>query len=229
MQQPVPPPLANHVEQAEWLRSLGWNPWNNWGARRRYPTEQPYIEYDPQNRGWYRGDQRIPNFRPRHYWTRPHDGKRPGALGRLKDALTGEGAGVFVTTSGDKRTFMRDRPQKWQWTNWDMDDARKFDFFADPDYRLQDSMRASSAPWAKGSARSGELYNFRTRRYEEPGQPWWLTGGGGQNSSMWRDAQWRPGAKRSDTSPYSYQSPDEAWWSRVPWTAGYYPGGRPVR
>ena len=200
------------------------------GSRRRYPREQPFIEYNPIHKGWYQGGRRKRGgWRPRHYWTRPNDGKRSGAWGRFKDVLTSEGPDVFITTSGDERTLMRDRPQKHEWSGWPLEQARRRDKTWDPDWRLQDEMPVKEMSWTKTSGRfGGAVYNFRTRKYESPASLW-LTGGWGPNNRVWRDAQWRPNAKRSDASPYNYQTPDEQWWTRVPGNVGIYPGGRPSR
>jgi len=225
--QPVPPADPDHVEQQNWLRGRGYD--NNHGPRRRFPREQPFIEYDPINRGWYQSGTRMPSsFRPKYYWTRPCDGKRTGAWGRFKDAITGEGPDVFVTTSGDRRTLMRDRPQKWQWSGWPIDRARYWDWLCDPDHRLQDNMEARNASWTHTSSRIGAQYNFKTRRYEPP-RMFWQTGGTGPNNPLWRDAQWRPNAKRSDQVPFNYQTPDEQWWSAVPAWTHQFAGGRPKR
>lgn len=221
------PPQADHFhnDQYRWRRNA--TPWLDIGPRRRYPHEQPFIEYDPIQRVWHRGGRRMHGkFRPKHYWTRPNDGKRSGAWGRFKDVLTSEGADVFITTSGDKRTLMRDRPQKHEWSGWPLERARMRDWELDPDWRNQDFMPVKEMSWTKTSSRFGARYNFRTRKYESPGSTW-LTGNWGPNNRVWRDAQWRPNAKRSDMSPYNYQTPDEQWWTRVPLGAGLYPGGRP--
>ena len=178
--QPVPPPDPDHIEQENFLRGRGYNNFN--GPRRSFPREHAFIEFDPKNKGWYQAGTRMPSSsRPKHYWTRPCDGKRTGAWGRFKDALTGEGPDVFVTTSGDRRTLMRDRPQKWQWSGWPMERARMFDWLCDPDYRVQDEMLARNVTWTNTSSRLGAQYNFKTRRYESP-RMFWQTGGAGPNN-----------------------------------------------
>jgi hypothetical protein len=222
----VPPPLADHLEQQHFLGSKGFPGWHDNGPRRSFPREQPFVEFDPTIRRWRQGNRLLSNFRPKHYWTRPNDGKHSGGWGRFKDALTGEGPDVFVTTSGDKRTLMRDRPRKWQWSGWPIDNTRQWDAYFDPDHRRQDFMQPREAPWTKKSSRQGAQYNFRTRTYETPFSMWQNSGAGPSNE-VWRDAQWKPNAKRSDTNPYSYQTPNQQWWSRVPASAGFYPGGRP--
>lgn len=227
MARPVNPPLAEHLEQRHFLRAKGLTEIYNNGPRRRFPCEQPFIEFDPINRGWYHGGRRMSSkFRPSHYWTRPCDGKRTGGWGRFKDAMTGEGPDVFITTSGDKRTLMRDRPQKWQWSGWPKDLANAYDGQFDPEHRMQDEILMKNASWTNTSSRMGAHYNFRTRQYESP-RNFWQTGGAGPSNGVWRDAQWKPNAKRSDTNPYNYQTPDTQWWTRVPAGAGWFPGGRP--
>jgi hypothetical protein len=221
--EPASHPVADHIEQQAFLRNLGYNASDNLGPRRRFAREVSFIEYDPWNKGWYQGGTRMPSkFRPRHYWTRPCDGKRTGTWGRFKDAITGEGPDVFVTTSGDRRTLMRDRPQKWQWSGWPIDRARNLD----PDFRQQDAMPAWNASWTNTSSRMGAQYNFKTRRYETP-RMFWQNGVGGPNNPVWRDAQWKPNAKRSAQIPYNCQTPDQQWWTTVPRWAGQFAGGRP--
>jgi hypothetical protein len=195
--EPASHPVADHIEQQAFLRKLGYNAADNFGPRRRFPRENPFIEYDPINKGWYQGGYRMPSkFRPRHYWTRPCDGKRTGAWGRFKDAITGEGPDVFVTTSGDRRTLMRDRPQKWQWSGWPIDGARNLDWLTDPDFRQQDAMLSWNASWTKTSSRTGAYYNFKTRRYETP-RMFLQNGGAGPDNPVWRDVQWKPNATSS--------------------------------
>jgi hypothetical protein len=222
--QQVPPPYTHHIDQHSFLRNRGFAAYDDYGPRRRFPREQPFIEYDPVNRGWYQGGRRkASSFKPRHYWARPNDGKRTGTWGRLKDALMGEGPDVFVTTSGDRRTLMRDRPMKWGWSGWGLDDAERWNLRADMDHRVMDEMPMREVSWTNASSRMRERYNFRTRRYEAP-QPFRQNEGA---DGVWRDAQWRPGAKTADRNPYSFQTPEGEWWSRVPVQAGQYAGGRP--
>jgi hypothetical protein len=226
---PIDPAAAEHLQQNYWNQDKhGMNPWQDVGPRRRFPAEHPFIQYFP-GYGWHQGDRKLRHFKPKYYWTRPHDGKRPGAWGRLKDGLTGEGPDVFVTINGDKRTLMRDRPQKWQWSRWgrspgEIDDQRRYD----RDAIEAEFMDPFEPTWTDKSSRAGAYYNFKNRRYETL-QPSWSGSmfGYGASNRVWRDAQWRPGAKRSDTNPYNYQTPDLQWWNRVPYNAGEFPGGRP--
>nr|POF03797.1 hypothetical protein CFP56_21553 [Quercus suber] len=46
---------------------------------------------------------RVKGSKPKYYFSRPHKGKNPGALGRLKDVFTGSGADVFVNVRGKER------------------------------------------------------------------------------------------------------------------------------
>ncbi|KAL1589387.1 hypothetical protein WHR41_01960 [Cladosporium halotolerans] len=219
----APNPQANNLQQNHWNNVRGYSPWADVGPRRRYPREEPFVQHFP-GAGWYKGDLKIRKFKPKYYWTRPNDGKRCGTWGRLKDALTNEGPDVFVTINSGKRTLMRDRPQKWQWSRWPKDPERIRQQYLDPDAIRAESVDSWDASWTKGSWRSGAQYNFRTRKYEHPSL-WW----GANPESKWMDAQWKPGAKRSDTNPLSYQRAGGTWFSRVPLSAGLWPGGRPLR
>lgn len=220
---PVRPQPAEHYQQNEWnWRRHRIGTWDDRGPRRTYPLEQPFIQYHPGD-GWWKGDRKLRHFKPKYYWTRPNDGKRTGSWGRLKDALTGQGPDVFVTMTGDKRTLMRDRPRKDQWTRWPEDPARWWERSnLDPDAIPAEFMDSYNASWTNNSWRGITRYNFRTRKYE----PTHLSRGSNPRN-IWRDAQWRTGAKTSDRNPLSHQTADGIWWSRIPWDAGYYPGGRP--
>ncbi|TKA26142.1 hypothetical protein B0A50_04639 [Salinomyces thailandicus] len=194
------------------------------GPRRSAPAELPFIQWRPEwGGGWYRGRRKLPSstFTPKAYFTRPHDGKRSGGLGRFKDALTGEGPDVFVTVSGDKRTLMRDRPQRWQWSQWGLSWGEALSRRDDRDWREQDELPVLGMPWAGGEARAGMGYNFRTRRFEAP-RPRWETRDG-----VWTDAQWREGARRGDQLPLGKRDINGFWQSRVPWRSGRWAGGRP--
>ncbi|RMY64569.1 hypothetical protein D0863_09735 [Hortaea werneckii] len=215
---PVPPPEPE-ARQDDYITNRPWGSWH--GHARDAPREYPYIEHNAQLGGWWQGPVRLRNFKPNLYFTRPHDGKRTGGFGRLKDALTGEGPDVFVTISGDKRTLMRDRPQKWQWSEWALTDEEQDERIEfDKDLRYQDLEPIIETPWAQ---RSGwHKYNFRTRKFEHP--RWsWLT----DHDKVWRDATWAPGAKRRDMRPLNKRNIYGEWESRVPWQAGYWCGGRP--
>ena len=198
-------------------------PLGNFGHRRNVPKEMPFTEYDPYHKAWYQGDRKLPNFKPKKFWTRPHDGKRPGAWGRLKDGLGGEGADVFVTTSGDKRTFHKDRPQRWQWTgnklSWDeIMEKRWFD----KDHRDQDEMQVRNAPWTRAERSAYPTYNFRSREYEYPNSSWL------NPNRFWQNANWPPNVRHSSDNPLNAQDVFGNWRSRVPWNAGWWAGGRPA-
>ncbi|OQO01307.1 hypothetical protein B0A48_12860 [Cryoendolithus antarcticus] len=106
-------PIAENAQQASFNWNRGYGPFVGAGLRRSAPAENGYTEYSPILRQWEQNGIKMPrNWRPKHYFTRPSDGKRPGFLGRLRDVAQSEGADVFITTSGDKRTLMRDRPQR---------------------------------------------------------------------------------------------------------------------
>lgn len=194
----------------------------NEGPRRHVPREPPFREYRP-GIGWVQGDRKLHNFKPNHYFTRPHDGKRPGSLGRFKDAMTGKGADVFITTSGDKRTLMRDRPQKWQWSGWPLSRNELIDMEHDPDTRDQDYMPVDNASWTR-SRGADPLYNYRNRKYTHPKANWLYR----HPDSIWRGADWAPGAKDNRRNPLNKQDLYGQWWSRVSPFAGLFPGGRPA-
>ena len=225
---PIYPAPAEHLQQNFWNQDQGAGPWADVGPRRSFPAEQPYIQYH-QGFGWHQGGRKLRHFKPKYYWTRPHDGKRSGSLGRLKDVLTNEGPDVFITINGDKRTLMRDRPQKWQWSRWGLTPQQFNDKqYYDPDAIEAEFMNPFETFWTNNSSRAGAHYNFKNRKYETHQHGW--SGslyGYGPGNRVWRDAQWRPGAKRSDTNPYNYQTPDTTWWNRVPDSAGDWAGGRP--
>ena len=182
------------------------------------PGEMPYTEWDPKLRAWCQGSRIRRNFEPNRYFTRPHDGKRAGWTGRFKDAIVGEGADVFITTSGDKRTLMRDRPQKWQWTT-NHDPAEVYRILTDPDFREQDKLHVIDHPFS--TKRWGQpWYNFKNRKYQSVGRTLRNPG------NMWPGANWPPGAKRRDQLPWSHQEIYNTWWDRVPFSVERWPGGR---
>ncbi|KAK3705495.1 hypothetical protein LTR37_013312 [Vermiconidia calcicola] len=205
--------------------------WSEWSTRypdrghaRSAPAELPYIEYDPGLRRWTQGNKVLSSsFKPKKYWARPVDGKRRGALGRLKDGLTGEGPDVFAVLNGDRRTLHRDLPHRAQWSNWDgpnhnpnwlswwygedMDETRGEHWHGD-------------APWADQGAKR---YNFRNRKYQGPARQHLDA----LRGKLWSDAYWREGAKRNDKNPLSKKDHWGQAWTRVPyWQAYMYPGGR---
>lgn len=216
----TPPPASEQTQDAWWNFPYGPLPnpsFDSGGTHRSNPAEPPFKEHDPVLGGWWQGDRRLKNFKPRHYFTRPSDGKRPGSIGRLKDALTGEGADVFITSSGDKRTLMRDRPQRWQWTkNPGLGYEKWLEHFGDKDWRPQDFMPIRDAPWTEGK-HGGKVYNFRHREFEQP-RPWWFWWP--ENDRVWVDARWSQGAKHASRSPLSKKLVSGAWQSRVPFDAG---------
>ena len=217
MFRPSPPADRDHIQDLNWHWDAGTGAFG--GNRRHAPSEMPYVEWDPMQRVWIQGEHIKRNFEPNRYFTRPHDGKRPGWSGRLKDALVGEGADVFITTSGDKRTLMRDRPQKWQWTN-NANPSDTIAILTDRDFRLQDLMHVrdhkfSTQRWSE------PLYNFKNRQYQSLGRTYRNPG------NMWPGAKWAPGAKRSAQSPWSHQDFFGQWWDRLPLNTGWWAGGRP--
>ncbi|KAK4956516.1 hypothetical protein LTR10_006043 [Elasticomyces elasticus] len=219
-------PYAEQTQDAvyDW-RYVGY-PLDDYGTRRGAPAELPYREYDPVLRGWYQGERRLHNFRPKLYYTRPSDGKRKGAAGRLKDAFTGEGPDVFVTMSGDRRTLMRDRPQRWQWSGWGSpyDEKNREARWHDKDWREQDDMPLLNH---NDSSRDGQSYNFKCRKYHTP-RPWWYNYP--DNNNIWTDARWSEGARHADMNPLSKQHVSGRWTTRVPRWSGVGPfraGGRP--
>jgi len=195
-------------------------------AMANYPAELPYIDRDPYTKRWTQGGVPKRNsFKPRKYWARPVDGKRRGAMGRLKDALTWEGPDVFVVLNGDPHTFHRDRPHRAQWSGWDGPywDPRWWDRALGEDPNMtwnQDRHGARPGPW--GAHQPG-VYNFRTRKYEKGEK---LKRDMNKPAKVWMDAQWREGARDREKVPLSSQTVDGQWHSRVPMWSAAYPGGR---
>jgi len=217
-------PIYPYTEQyQEQRRNFPWQiPPLDLGHRRSAPVELPFVEWNPIEQRWHQGPKNLPHFKPHKYWIRPHDGKRPGAMGRLKDVLTGEGADVFITLSGDKRTLMRDRPQRWMWTGWglsptEVEDRRRFDM----DFREQDLEGAFEGRKTAGKRGMQPLYDFRSRKY------WTLGRVMRDPSSIWQNAHWPEGASRQSQMPLSWRDGNGKWAHRVPVWAGWYPGGRP--
>jgi len=192
------------------------------GERRHVLREMPFREWDPIIRRWRQGPQILPNFKPKHYFTRPSDGKRNGWIGRMKDACTGEGADVFITTSGDKRTFMRDRPQRHQWTGWPMTRIEMRDLVRDKDFRGQDLDSVIDTKFAYNRAQRPR-YDFRNREFESLNDVW------RHRHSVWRAANWPEGARRDDQRPLNHRSVYGQWYSGVPDWTGFFPGGRRYR
>lgn len=186
------------------------------------PLKSPYHAYRPDRGGeWWLGvgGSKLKNFKPRYYLTRPRDGKRSGALGRLKDALTGQGPDVFVTISGDRRTLTKDWPQKWQWSGWGMTPREQWLAAHERDCMVADELPIAEMAWAK--RRPDQGYNFRTRKFEALNARMWA-----DEARVWTDAHWRPDAKRRDKLPLTRRDLDGNWETRVPPWSGRYVGGR---
>jgi hypothetical protein len=195
----------------------------NVGHKRSPAAELPFVEWDPYIGRWRQGPQVLYGYKSNKFFSRPHDGKRPGSWGRFKDALTGEGADVFVTASGDKRTRMRDRPQRHQWTGWDLSQDEKDDrYLYDKDFRMQDTMPIREITKSGRAARNRRpKYDFNRRKFLSDGQILRDPVG------VYRDAYWRPGARRDDASAYARRDMNGNHRHDVPPWAGLYPGGRP--
>lgn len=218
-------PIYPYTEQYQKRRRnfpWEWPPPLDLGHRRSAPAELPFVEWDPKRQVWHQGKKFLPHFKPNKYWVRPHDGKRPGALGRLKDALTGEGADLFITLSGDKRTLMRDRPQRWQWTGWGLSptevvDRRMFDM----DFREQDLEGPFEGKKTAGKRGMRPLYDFHTREFRTVGRAM------RDPMSIWSDAHWPEGVSRQSATPLSWRDGNGVWAHKIPTWARLYPGGRP--
>ncbi|KXL46668.1 hypothetical protein M433DRAFT_70031 [Acidomyces richmondensis BFW] len=189
------------------------------GNRRSAPEEMPFIEYDPFGRQWHQGARVLPHFKPNYYFTRPKDGKRSGWVGRMKDVMTGEGADVFITSSGDKRTLMRDRPRRWHWAGWRPDAAELDALVMDKDRRWQDFTPVIDHKFSRARA-DKPFYNFRNREYESAGRVARHPG------AVWTCAVW-PQNARDGEPPWCYRDVSAQWFTRVPWWNGAFPGGRP--
>lgn len=114
---------------------------------------------------------------------RPIDGARRGTFGRLKDGLTGEGPDVFVVANGDARTLHGQFPKRERWTGWDktgLNWPRAGHREAEEDMDWYPKKDLKSVPWAKRER--GEVYNFRTRAYDELR--------GSNRNEFWSDAHW---------------------------------------
>lgn len=130
------------------------------------------------------------------YFIRPQDGhpnRRRGTLGRLTDALTGEGPDVFVTSTTRGR-LMRDRPQRWQWSGHGPDIEEILTRVVEPDFAWSELAPVRETPWAKRDPR--EKYDCRKRRYVRT------------------DAQWDPGAGRV-TWPETFRGGESRWYRCV--------------
>lgn len=174
---------------------------------------------------WSESHVEVKGFKAPMYFIRPHDGKRTGAGGRFLDGVTGEGPDVFVTKCGDKRAFMRDRPQRWQWSGWGLTPRQRNDLEDwDKDFRTKDLHPVRELGPSRQARRARPCYNFQTRRFEGRGAalrrgPW----------HTWSDARWAEGARRGDVWPLSYRDAANRWYTRVPPGSGRYAGGRPRR
>lgn len=194
------------------------------GHARSAPAEPSFIRWDPIRTGWYQGLERMPKgFRSTKYWARPCDGKRTGALGRLKDGLTGEGPDVYVVINGDRRTKMRDMPHMKQWSGWGgwKYDPNHGQWEFDKDWTIGETIHRQ-APWAK---RENEKYNFYKREYQDPRERHKHH----IENRLWTDAHWAQGAKNSDKTPLSYRlGPNQNVFNFRWWLSGSLPGGRPT-
>lgn len=222
-------PIGENAQENRHRGYLWQHPYDPWwnhnpdrGFRRTAPAEPPYVDCDPWSGKWHQGGWKMPrDFKPKLYWARPVDGKRRGAMGRLKDGLTCEGADVFVVQNADRRTLMRDMPHRAQWSRWKgwLWDANVGQWYWDKDATVAESVHAHM-PWAR---RDGEKYNFYTREYEN---------GRELNDNMlrgrlWTDAHWPDDAKTNDKNPWSFRTSPGMWNTRVGRGAGRFPGGRP--
>lgn len=97
------------------------------------------------------------------YWIRPRDGKRPGAWGGIKDALSGQGPDVFVV-GGDSRPWRRDCPSVGNWSGWKLDYLEE-DSDGEAWETLHDRKVHFEMPWAKRNR--GQKYNFWEREFED--------------------------------------------------------------
>ncbi|KAK5118070.1 hypothetical protein LTR62_004116 [Meristemomyces frigidus] len=222
---PAVEPFSNYQTDYKWRYPYSVFPPQDVreGPRRNAPAEPPFKEYDPFNRCWRQGNRRLPGFKPKYYFTRPCDGKRAGALGRIKDALTGEGPDVFITINGDKRTLMRDRPQRHAWSGWGLTPEEIRDRVRyDPDWRGCDAMPVIGMSWTHN--RNHEpLYNYQNREFITPEKM------ARQPQNVWTNVDWGQGGKDGWKMPLSYRDTNRNWTTRVnPW-AGLYPGARPRR
>lgn len=214
------PPAAEGFQDACYNWPFTQPTWDL-GPRRSAPREMPFREYDPQLGGWWQGNRKLHNFKPNYYFTRPHDGKRSGTWGRLKDVMTRQGPDVFVTISGDKRTLMRDRPQKRHWAGWGEAPWETFNRIeCDKDWRPQDEMPIMDIGRTRKRAFE-PFYNFRNRKFEHPRWKW------AEKDGVWTDAHWDERHPRG-APPLNKRDLAGAWESGVPWYAGAWAGGRPV-
>ncbi|QIW96102.1 hypothetical protein AMS68_001620 [Peltaster fructicola] len=209
-------PFAETFQNNRW-NSRGRMAGPNRGPRRSAPEELPYLVQ--RNGVWKQGNRTIRDVKPNLYFVRPTDGKRAGASGRVLDCMTGEGPDVFVSKCGDKRTLMRDRPQRWQWSGWGLSDREWHDLRRyDKDYRRGDLSAVLDLPRNATARLKRSKYNYQSRKYESwrelPADPW-------------TDARWAEGARRSDMAPLCFRDMGWQWYSRVPVNAGRFPGGRP--
>lgn len=136
------------------------------------------------------------------YFVRPHDGNprhRRGTLGRLADALTGEGPDIFITSSTRGRLH-RDRPRRWQWSGQGLNGGEILSKIVEPGFAWRELEPVREAPWARREW--GESYDFRRRRY----------GGGGPE--VWTDARWSPDARRGSW-PEQVRDGESGRWTRL--------------
>ncbi|KAM3421642.1 hypothetical protein BST61_g2027 [Cercospora zeina] len=199
-----------------------------YGHARTAPAEEPFIihrSHGHSGRGWYQGGRKLNKLRSKKYWVRPVDDARHGTLGRLKDALTGEGPDVYVVANADKRTFHRDRPSRMHWSGWDKTGLKWAGANGDanwtaPAHDVDWYPRTTyHVPWARRDGRD-QVYNFRTREYDR------LTGANRWN--FWSDAHYPRGKRGQHGIPATWRMWNGKWCSTVDPSAGSWPGGRPL-
>ncbi|KAL2355205.1 hypothetical protein BJ546DRAFT_841522 [Cryomyces antarcticus] len=174
----------------------------------RQPWEPPYVRHYP-GFGWYQGRRHLRNFKPSYAWIRPHDGKRKGWVGGLKDIATGQGPDYFLGINGDRRTRDCDfRPSRGRWSRWDQQGVN--------DHHLLDEdglMNALPAmPWAR---RRGKAYDFRPekRKYRYP------------TYDAWTDVRWPEHGPANLQNPRAKRDIYGRWAEADmlgPWEAGWH-------
>lgn len=93
------PYTANELNPTRWTRGFGFH------------KRDPYT-------GVLVPQRHKPGHKVKHYYVQPHDGKRRGKFGQLRDILTGEGPDMFVASVADKRNFWHDMPDRARWSGW---------------------------------------------------------------------------------------------------------------
>lgn len=202
----LPKSLSRYRDEPPFINPSRSSHFDAPGRRRRRRCSSASCEYSDSSTDDPRRYFRRPSVRPlvqaplpyhphrrsskkKLYFIRPHDGRpehRRGTLGRLKDALTGQGPDIFVTATTLGRR-MRDRPQRWQWAGYGIDSKEIRTKVVEPGFAWSELDPVKEAPWARRSPMEG--YDFRKRRY------------GGPREDALTDARWSPGARR-DTAPW---------------------------